>query len=957
MKKSDKIFFWFTLVFIIYISVGFKLIPYIIKDELVKNLDQNLTQKTNLERVEFNPFTLSAKIHNLTIGDVKSPTISFKEFYVDIAVLRSIFELHPSVQDIKLEKLFVNLIEKKDGTFNLSTLVKPQEKKVEETKEPSNIKFLISKILLKDANIKFTKITQTEPYKLDIKNINYTLYDVGTYNNALSSNNFNLDINDNTNISIVGAFNLQPFKMYGKAFISDLRLQELLDYKKEMLNFNLPKEANFNLALNYNIDTTKEFELFLESTKLEFNNIDIIKKNESLAKLKKFSIDSLNLDLRKQNIAISNTNINSLYVSMVQNKTALNFDNLINTANTDEKVKEEESTQKPTESKPWNIVLKNSNINSSSFIFENNINNTIASTKNFSTNIGKINLQGSKISLDSLNFNNPNLRFKDNINKLDIKSKNAQIKLDKLNILNNDIKINQLTLINKDLSFVDAKNDVNIKSKQTTIKLNNLTQNSDILKIASLKLTEPNFEMINKKDKTNILVKNINLNVSQISNNKDGLKIVRTDLNRPNITVVLDKKQSTKEEEKIVKSTKNDKNEKEGAKLNIGPINIKNAILSFEDKNLPLPFKTTISKLNGDISRLDTRQASTSKLSIKGNVDKYGTTNISGIVDPNNIKILTDVNMIFRNIAMKNFTPYTGKFIGKELASGKLDLNLKYNIKKSDLEAKNNIVITKLRVGKDIKSDDAVSVPVGLAIALLEDRKGIIDLNIPVSGNVDSPEFKIAPIIWKALGNLITKAVTAPFTLLASLFGFDENEIKNVKFDYAQSNVTPIQKETLDKISKILETRPQLALNLVPSYENEKDLYALKNQKFQDYLKTKLPNTQIRDYENKYTLLLENIYTNAKKDIKALKQTHTVKKVLDKKTYKKELETFAISKQKVLKTELEKIALDRIVNIKEYLVNSKKTNVKQINLLKEIEVKTSSEKTSNIDLKIDSVKN
>ncbi len=952
MRKSDKIFFWFTLIFIIYVTVGFKIIPTIMKDELVKNLDQNLTEKTSIKNIDFNPFTLSATINNLKIGDPKAPTISFEEFYIDIAFLRSVFELHPSVQDVRLSKLFVNLVEKEDGTFNLSTLLKPQDKKteiqVEENKEPSAIKFLISKIFLEKANIKFSKISKDKPYNLNLDDINYTLYDVGTYNNALSSNDFNFKLNNNTKVSIVGAFNVQPFKMNGKVSISDLRLQELLDYKKEMFNFNLAKESNFNLNLNYSIDTSKKLDVLLESTKLDFNNISLIKKNKSIVSFKKFSIGKLNLDLFKQDIKIQNTNLNKLLVSMIQNQNGLNFDALVNTPTSKEEVKKEKRT------KDWSIALKDTNINNSSFMFDNKISKAIVSTKNFSTNVNSIKVLGSDISISSLNFKNPNFKFKDNVNRLNIKS-NTSIKVTNLNLKNSNMNIRQLTIVNKGLNFSDIKNKLNMQSSNTNIKVNGISKNGEELKISSVQIKEPNFKMINNKDKTNILVKNINLAVSQISNDKNGLKIVRTDLNKPNISIILSKK-TIKKDKVIIRKIKKSLKEKE-TKLNIGPINIKNAILSFEDKNLPLPFKTTISKLNGQVSSLDTRQASTSKLNINGVVNKYGTTNISGIVDPNNIKILTDVNMIFKNIAMKNFTPYTGKFIGKALASGKLDLDLKYNIKKSDLDATNKIVITKLRVGKDIKSEDAISVPVGLAIALLEDSKGVIDLDIPVSGNVDNPQFKVAPIIWKALGNIITKAITAPFTLLASLFGFDENEIKNVKFDYAQSKITPIQKETLDKISQILTKRPQLALNLVPSYEGKNDTYALKSQKLEKYVSTKLPNTQVKNYSEKYTLLLEKLSNKKAKDITLLKQSHTSKKVLNTKSYKKELENIAIKKQKVSKSELEKIANNRIQNIKEYLVKTKKTNIKQINLLKEIQIKSSSQKTSNIELKIASVMN
>ena len=91
-----------------------------------------------------------------------------------------------------------------------------------------------------------------------------------------------------------------------------------------------------------------------------------------------------------------------------------------------------------------------------------------------------------------------------------------------------------------------------------------------------------------------------------------------------------------------------------------------------------------------------------------------------------------------------------------------------------------------------------------IAISLLKDSKGVIDINLPVSGNVDDPQFSIGSIVWNAFINLMTKAVTAPFSLLGALFNFSEDEIKNVKFNLTEDKVTPIQKETLDKKAQIL---------------------------------------------------------------------------------------------------------------------------------------------------------
>ena len=118
--------------------------------------------------------------------------------------------------------------------------------------------------------------------------------------------------------------------------------------------------------------------------------------------------------------------------------------------------------------------------------------------------------------------------------------------------------------------------------------------------------------------------------------------------------------------------------------------------MTFEDKNLPIPFKTNMTNLNGEFSRLNSSSSKPTKLKLEGKVDEYGYSKITGTVDINDIKLLTDTNILFKNIAIKNFTPYSGKFVGREIESGKLNLDLKYNIKKSDLNAQNSVIILSL---------------------------------------------------------------------------------------------------------------------------------------------------------------------------------------------------------------------------------------------------------------------
>lgn len=956
MTKLKKILYGLGLLIIVYIAVGFKVLPIVLKDQLIKNLDENLTQKTDIAKIEFNPLTFKIIIHDFKIFDSNNvTTASFKEFVVDFSLLRSIKQQNIRFKEVALTDAFVNVIQDKDGNLNLANLVKPslkeEQKKEEEEQSSSNINFLVSKLTLDNANVQYSKESEI-PYSLNLKNINYTLYDLGTYKNSLTSNDLTLKLNEYTNVSIGGAFKLQPFKAYGKVSIEDLRLKEFLTYKKDMLNFDLDEKTNLNLILNYNIDTTNELALTLSTDKFELNNLNLKQNKNPLVNLEKLNIGNFIFDLQNQNIAFDDVNFKTLKANMILDKNGINFANLINTTLTKEEknkeLKVEVTTAKPQEEvKPWTINLSNIKVNSSDFVFNDKVNNSISQSKAFNINLTNLGIIGSNIDLSGLLFENPNLSYVDNNNNLSLMAKNANINLDKLSYKENILDINSMALKTPSLNFDDIKskmklqtsninlnvnsflldkdnisikeikllkssinvsdktNNIELQAKDIQLNVNNLVNKKDDLSINSIKLLEPNLEFLNTSDKTKILAKNLDLEIKKISNSKAGFKIEKTNLNKPNISVVLAKKdvvkeneKPTKEEGKVVqkeqKVVENKKETPSKTKINVGPVNITNGIFSFEDKNLPLPFKTTVTKLNGKISEFKNTKSSTTNLEVKGVVDEYGVAKITGILHPNNIKLLTDINLIFSNIAIKNFTPYSGKFVGREIKAGKLDLDLKYNIEESNLEAKNNIVITQLEFGEKVESPDAISLPLDIAISLLKDSKGIIDINLPVSGNVDDPQFAIGSILWRAFTNLITKAVTAPFSLLGAIFNFSEDEISSVKYGLLEDEVGPIQKETLDKISQILKARSEIAIELTASYDMNTEGYA---QQKQNYLARKDDDRNLK-----------------KEEIEAL-----------------------ILREKIKIPNLEKIAKNRITNISNYLVKEKGINPKQIVMTNKIE--------------------
>jgi hypothetical protein len=246
--------------------------------------------------------------------------------------------------------------------------------------------------------------------------------------------------------------------------------------------------------------------------------------------------------------------------------------------------------------------------------------------------------------------------------------------------------------------------------------------------------------------------------------------------------------------------------------VNIDRLRFFKGELDFADLSLMFPFSTRIHNLRGSIGNLSSRPGAPGQLELEGEVDEFGMARAVGQVDLFNPTGNMDIKLVFRNVDMTRLTPYMATFAGRKIESGKLSLDLEYKIKQRQLQGENKVVIDRLALGDRVESPTAVSLPLDLAIAILQDSDGIIDLGLPVAGSLDDPQFSYGGLIWKAITNVLTKIVTAPFRALGALFGGSGEKVENVAFEPGAKVLTPPEREKLLKVAAVLGKRPKLAL-------------------------------------------------------------------------------------------------------------------------------------------------
>jgi uncharacterized protein involved in outer membrane biogenesis len=253
--------------------------------------------------------------------------------------------------------------------------------------------------------------------------------------------------------------------------------------------------------------------------------------------------------------------------------------------------------------------------------------------------------------------------------------------------------------------------------------------------------------------------------------------------------------------------------------------------VNFSDLSIVPSFAAGVQQFGGSIRGLSSDPASRAVVDLHGEVAQFSPVSITGRVNLLSPVLYTDLGMRFSNIALSIFNPYSGKFAGYSITEGKLTTELDYKIDGRRLDARHHLVIDQLEFGDKTDSKDAVSLPVKLAVALLKDRNGVIDLDLPVDGSLDDPEFHLGPAVRKVLCDLIVKVATAPFALIGSLFGGGP-EMQFVDFRPGDAALDAATVDKLKAMTKALLERPQLKVTVPIGVVPELDRPALVDARF-----------------------------------------------------------------------------------------------------------------------------
>lgn len=258
-------------------------------------------------------------------------------------------------------------------------------------------------------------------------------------------------------------------------------------------------------------------------------------------------------------------------------------------------------------------------------------------------------------------------------------------------------------------------------------------------------------------------------------------------------------------------------NEDSALIFRVGQLVIEQGAVDYTDRTLTPSFTTSMDQLNGTVTGLSNVSPQQGKVALHGRIGGDASVEFDGTIGTLGTEETSDLKLTMSDLSLPGLSPYLARYLGYGIDSGKLNLDLDYKITGSQIDASNKVVLDRLGLGKAVTSKEAINAPVKLGLALLRDSKGVIEVNLPVSGNMDSPEFSLGQVVMGTFVNLLAKAATSPFSVLGSLAdlaGLSGEELGQMTFEPGTTKLAPGEAEKLAVLADALHDRPDLLLNI-----------------------------------------------------------------------------------------------------------------------------------------------
>jgi flagellar motor protein MotB len=861
----------------------------------MKKMSEALHRKASIEKISINPYALSVTLKGFSLEDPgrPKPFVAFDELYVNADLMASLYRRALILKIIALTNPYVGISRKTERSYNFSDLLPRDEKKPKPAQEEKPFNFSLNNIQIVNGNIDFEDMPGKTNHTVREINVSIPfISNIEYYLEHYVEPKFSAKVNDNK-LELMGK--TRPF-LTSRSTSFDVDIQDLdipfyLNYIPAKMNSQL-KSARLDtkMKINFIVNEDKSPSLTLTGDVVLRNVILDDLKNNKILQLPALKVNMASVEPLVPNIHLAQISLDSPELVIRRNQQGeINLLNLTKKQTKEAVPKKEGAAVEPEKKSGFKFRVDNVVLDKSDITFIDSqparpVNINLSPLRFTAANISTEKGNQGKIELDGILNKKSGIKASGTLvleplgSDLNLDLKNINIR-DFQSYFNDKIKIDVTRgTISTAGNFSLAKD----KKNESVIKY---TGNLSVSNLATIDKAQSNDFLKWKNLSFNQIKTGFNpffLHINTVALSDFYTRIVINPDATINVQNILSDKETTNaaakpEEKQPAKAEANKKEKQEPADIKIGKVIFKGGNIDFSDKNIKPNYSANMLNMTGSITGLSSKEFSRADVSLKGNLGYGSPIDITGKINPLTKDLFTDIKVSFQNIELSPMTPYTNRYLGYPITKGKLTFNVSYLIDKRKLNSENKIIIDQLTFGDKVESPDAIKAPVTLAVSLLTDRKGQINLDLPVEGSLDDPKFKIWSIVWQIIVNLITKAVTSPFALLSSLTGGGE-ELSFIEFDYGSAIVSEENLKKINLISKALNDRPNIKLDIEGYVDAEKEKADLKKETLQHQIKArKIKETSAKDEQQadldsikltrqEYDKYLKQVYRAAKFD-------------------------------------------------------------------------------------------
>ncbi|HEY8252094.1 MAG TPA: DUF748 domain-containing protein [Burkholderiales bacterium] len=792
-----------------YAAAGFFLVPYIARSQIEASVAETLQRRIAIGEIRFNPFTLAATLIDLKLTEADgAPLVSFRSLYVN-AEISSLWRRGVVFKEIDLDAPDIEVIVAPDGSLNLARLAPPAAPAQDKPKtDEAPLRVHIGRFSVEDGRIGVQDRSLAQPFNVAFTPIRFSLRDFRTDVGHSNEYSFTTSSRIGARLEWSGAFTVQPLGSRGTFSVADLRLAALDDYLEdklpaEMVSGSLQFRGSYKFELN---------PLSLEVALPSIGVRDLVLAERGVAAsapiaLPEIDVHDVAFSLSRRDVGVRRVDVRGARIEVVREP-----DGGINLARFAGGSPAPAESPKSSEA-PWTVHADAISLETATVVIEDRTLSPAARLQltpavminGFTTARDSRMKVDVRIGIDGKGH----LGVKGDVG-LEPLGAALAIDLQKFPLPSLQPWVTQATAIKLHSGSLGLKGNLNFTPAASKfsgglsiddVRASDEVVREDLLKWRTLAITGIQFQQ--RPDR---------LRIERIVAREPYARVIIAKDGGVNIANAL-KPRAGAEASPAPAAQEKPAAEKKPLLIAIRTVELVDGSANFADYSVQPDFAIGIVGLGGQITGLSSAPESRAKVALNGRVDEYSPVDVSGEVNVLSAALYTKLALNFRNIELTAFNPYAGKFAGYSIAKGKLSTQTQYHVEQGKLDAKHHISVDNLEFGDRTDSKDAAPIPIKLGVALLKDRRGMIEVDLPVSGTLDDPEFHLGSIIWKSMLSVLANVIRAPFAALGSLFGSGE-DLAFVEFQPGSAVLGDAETRKLETLAKGLVERPVLRLSV-----------------------------------------------------------------------------------------------------------------------------------------------